>query len=266
VSLQKFNRKFGHPHTNQVARHAALLALTLLVPVKRRFGDASRHRHDPRPPFFCRHLRFRRDRLDGDGDFKVSIGLIQWDAHGQNPVRTDARFQDGERGVGCANFRNCPLRRLAYWYSGSDVVALARRVTTREWWEKERESFSVWASAASEDELAAGKFRRQMECLRFVRRLSFLPISGETRRIAARLVEFGVVPAEKPGDALQMAVCAVHRIDYLLSWNYAHLVNPIAQVRLESICRRFSLRAPLLVSPESIPKAVHGQTLRREES
>ncbi len=42
------------------------------------------------------------------------------------------------------------------------------------------------------------------------------------RRLATRLTEMGVVPAEKSGDALQMAITAAHRIDYLLSWNYAH--------------------------------------------
>ncbi len=149
----------------------------------------------------------------------------------------------------------------AYWYSGADGEGLARRLKTREWWNNEREKFSVWASTASEDELAAGKFARQADCIRFVRRLAYLPISGETRQLASRLVELRVVPAEKPGDALQMAACAAHRIDYLLSWNYAHLVNPVAQAQLETVCRKLSLRAPLLVSPESIPQASLGQTL-----
>lgn len=156
-----------------------------------------------------------------------------------------------------------------YWYGGADVSGLARRLKTREWWREEREHFSVWVSAASEDELAAGRFRRQADCLRFVRRLAYLPITGSTRRFALELVERGVVPAEKPGDALQMAqmaACAVHRIDYLLSWNYAHLVNPVAQLHLETVCERRSLRAPLLVSPESIPRASLGQTLRRRDS
>src|SRR5438876_10201453 len=107
----------------------------------------------------------------------------------------------------------------SFWYSGADVAGLARRLTTREWWQDKREHFSVWVSAASEDELAAGKFHRQADCLRFVRRLPYLLISGKTRRFAGTLVERGVVPAEKPRDALQMAACAVHGIDYLLSWN-----------------------------------------------
>jgi hypothetical protein len=40
-----------------------------------------------------------------------------------------------------------------------------------------------------------------------------------------------------------MAVCAAHGIDYLLSWNYAHLVNPVAQRQLESICANLSMPA-----------------------
>jgi hypothetical protein len=92
-----------------------------------------------------------------------------------------------------------------------------------------------------------------------------LPINAQVRRFAAALGPAGVVPSEKPGDALQMAVCAVHRIDYLLSWNYAHLVNPVAQHRLEAVCEDHGLRAPLLVSPESIPKASAGQTLPRRD-
>ena len=153
-----------------------------------------------------------------------------------------------------------------YWYTGNDIASRSRRLTTREWWRNERRHFAVWVSAASEDELAAGKFPRQADCLRFVRRLPYLPISANVRRFAATLVEAGVVPGEKPGDALQMAVCAVHRIDYLLSWNYAHLVNPVAQRHLETVCQRHALRAPLLVSPESIPKKSLGQTIRRRNS
>ncbi len=84
--------------------------------------------------------------------------------------------------------------------------------------------------------------------------------------MAAKLVEFGVVPVEKPGDGLQMSVCVVHGIDYLLSWNYAHLVNPVAQQHLEDVCRKMSRRAPLLVSPESIPKVSLGQVIRRKKS
>jgi hypothetical protein len=152
----------------------------------------------------------------------------------------------------------------SFWYTGADATGIARRLRTREWWRDERRYFSVWASAATEDELAAGRYRRQADCLKLVRRLSYLPIDKSVRQFAVELVDQGVVPVEKPGDAVQMALSAVHRIDYLLSWNYAHLVNPVAQMNLEKVCRQMSFRAPLLVSPESIPRAGIGQILRRQ--
>ncbi|MBC7853040.1 MAG: hypothetical protein IAF94_06360 [Pirellulaceae bacterium] len=150
-----------------------------------------------------------------------------------------------------------------YFYKGADFDGLARRNITRDWWKNERAGFAVWASIITEEELAAGKYPRQTECLKFVRRLPFLPLNNETLEIAARLMDLGVVPREKPGDASQMAICAAHRIDYLLSWNYSHLVNPVAQERLETIGLELSIRVPLLVSPESIPHASFGQPIRR---
>ena len=153
----------------------------------------------------------------------------------------------------------------AYCYRGKAAAGLVRYTMTRDWWEYERMQFAVCASSATEDELAAGKFARQEECLRFVRRLPYLPITTQTRQIAARLIEWGVVPTEKPGDALQLAVCAAHGVDYLLSWNYAHLVNPVAQKQLEAICSQLSMRSPFLVSPESIPRVSLGQSIRRRE-
>ncbi len=96
-----------------------------------------------------------------------------------------------------------------------------------------------------------------------------LPRLGMTRRakhVLDELLKSRLIPETKPGDALQMAVSAAHEIDYLLTWNYAHLANPLAQERLEEICRSLHLRAPLLVSPETIPQMRFGQTIRRRKS
>ncbi len=152
----------------------------------------------------------------------------------------------------------------SYWYEGADVLAIGRRITTREWWDTERSRFSLWASSVTEDELEAGVYPRQAEALAMGRRLKFLPMIVESRQFAERLIKRHVVPQSKPGDALQMAIAVVHRMDYLLTWNYAHLANPVAQSQLEAICREADHRAPLLVSPETIPRDTLGQTIRRK--
>lgn len=151
----------------------------------------------------------------------------------------------------------------SYWYDGGDVLAISRRNQTRDWWETERKHFEVWASVVTESELSAGEYSKQVNCVRMVRRLKFLPIPAEARDLANRLMELGVIPDNKSGDAYQMALCTVHRIDYLLTWNYAHLANPLAQERLNVICKKLDFAAPLLVTPESMPKVAMGQPIRR---
>ena len=49
----------------------------------------------------------------------------------------------------------------ADWYEGADVSLFSRRLHTREWWELERQHFTVWVSAFVEAELQAGTFARQ---------------------------------------------------------------------------------------------------------
>jgi hypothetical protein len=154
----------------------------------------------------------------------------------------------------------------AYWYEGADVASFARRLKTREWWELESRRFDIWTSNVSEDELRAGRFPRQADCLSMVRRLKYLPITRPANELFQAILEAGVVPASKPRDAIQMALSTAHKMDYLLSWNYAHLANPVAQARLEAICHKRQFRAPMLVSPESIPKVSLGEAIRRPKT
>lgn len=151
----------------------------------------------------------------------------------------------------------------AYWYEGSDVMALARRIHTRDWWESERHHFRLWVSATTLNELEAGKFSRQADCVRMANRVPRLPINKATQHAARELLRSRMFPADKAGDIMQMAVAAAHETDYLLTWNYAHLCNPAAQDRLAEICGSLQLRVPLIVSPESIPQVRFGQTIRR---
>ena len=40
---------------------------------------------------------------------------------------------------------------------------------------------------------------------------------------------------------LQLALAALHEVDYLLSWNYAHMANPEVQKRVEALNGRLKL-------------------------
>jgi len=151
----------------------------------------------------------------------------------------------------------------AYWDRGKAVSIAARREKTRDWWDHERRHFELWTSAGAENELRTGKFPHQGECLRMVKRVRYLLIDAKVDELVDELLALRIVPETKPGDAIHMAVAAAHEVDYLLTWNYAHLANPIAQDRLKGVCLKRRIRVPLLVSPESIPSVRLGQKIRR---
>jgi hypothetical protein len=151
----------------------------------------------------------------------------------------------------------------AYWYEGSDMAMLVRRLRTREWWKLERMHFAMCASDFGEAELRAGTFPRQRECLKMIRRLRYFSATAEVRSLVDEILRHGLVPANKAGDAEHLAISATHGIDFLLTWNYAHMANPIVQARFEKLCDELKLLAPLMVSPESIPQVRFGQSIRR---
>jgi predicted nucleic acid-binding protein len=151
----------------------------------------------------------------------------------------------------------------AFWYEGANVAMLARRLSTREWWDLERRHFTVSTSVFTETELRAGTFPRQNESLKTVRRLGYLSVTTEVRDLIREIVRRKIVPGTKATDAAHLAISATHGYDYLLTWNYAHMVNPVVQARFDQLCDAAQLVAPLMVSPESIPQARFGQSIRR---
>ncbi len=59
----------------------------------------------------------------------------------------------------------------------------------------------------------------------FDRAKDLLPITGEMEDLADEYLEAGVVSTAFEDDARHVAICTVHRVNHLVSWNFKHLVN-----------------------------------------
>jgi hypothetical protein len=62
--------------------------------------------------------------------------------------------------------------------------------------------------------------------------ISVLEVTSEVERLARRLIDAGLVPASVASDALHIATASVHRVDFLVTWNFKHIVNPLIRQRL----------------------------------
>ncbi len=66
------------------------------------------------------------------------------------------------------------------------------------------------------------------------------------------IVEGKIVPETVSSDALHIAVAAVHRIDYLVTWNFKHIANPFLRERIRKLVEAEGYAMPVMCSPEEL--------------
>jgi predicted nucleic acid-binding protein len=60
---------------------------------------------------------------------------------------------------------------------------------------------------------------------RAVKGLSVLEIDESVEELSKEYVKYGAVPESYPEDAYHIAVAVLNEMDYLLSWNFRHIVR-----------------------------------------
>jgi hypothetical protein len=63
------------------------------------------------------------------------------------------------------------------------------------------------------------------------------------------------VPKTEPRDAAHIALAAVHGIDFLVTWNFKHILNPHTQHLIDAIIRDAGFIPPTICTPEQLLEA-----------
>jgi hypothetical protein len=79
-----------------------------------------------------------------------------------------------------------------------------------------------------------------------------LGITGEARELARAFLATGALPAKAVRDAAHLAVAAVAKVDYLLTWNCRHLANAEILRRLEREARTRQWELPHVCTPPEL--------------
>lgn len=124
------------------------------------------------------------------------------------------------------------------------------RDTSTEWWTVEAPRHELFVSGEVITELSDPAFPQREEALQMVRGLPILELSEEVIGLAEVLVREKVMPGPVAGDALHVAIASWHSTDYLLTWNVKHLANPNKRTHLATVCLRFGLAPPAIVTPD----------------
>ena len=134
-----------------------------------------------------------------------------------------------------------------------DLFRAAHQQITAEWW-RGRERFDLFVSEAVLQEAGAGDPDAAARRLGVLQGIPVLAVTAEVGELAHRLVDGGAVPAKAAVDAVHIAVAAVNGMDFLLTWNCAHIANAATRGRIEQVCRAAAAAPPVICTPEELPE------------
>ena len=131
-------------------------------------------------------------------------------------------------------------------------VQEGRRQVTLRWWGVRRKEFSVVISPLVVDEARQGDSEAARARLAALEGIPTLGLEESARDLAQALIAPGAIPTKAADDALHIALCAVHAIPYLLTWNFRHIANATIRHRLNYICVIHGYNLPLICTPEEL--------------
>ena len=113
-----------------------------------------------------------------------------------------------------------------------------RQQLTRDWWADAPSRYRVFVSQLTVDECSAGDPAAAAERLEVLRDIPLLDQVSDAETLATVLIERLAVPKTEPRDALHIVIAAVHGVEFIVTWNFKHILNPHLQGKIANTCRQ----------------------------
>ncbi len=90
------------------------------------------------------------------------------------------------------------------------------------------------------------------ERLDLIKDVELVEPSDEAGVLAELLVVRLAVPASEARDALHIAIAAVNRIQFIVTWNFKLILNPHMQTKIANACREGGFDSPVICTPQQL--------------
>lgn len=136
-----------------------------------------------------------------------------------------------------------------YFEKRAEPEMVARRNWTREWWKSYRHLYRLVTSEAVISELEQGEYETRDDAVGLLDEVERLDIPDEIADIIDVYLDHHVMPQERLGDALHLALASYHKCDFLFTWNCKHIANANKFEHIRIINTRLGLFVPAIVTP-----------------
>ena len=136
--------------------------------------------------------------------------------------------------------------------SSRDLIVAANQQITREWWATRKDEYELYVSQIVVEEARTGDAEAAQHRLEVVRGIPQLATILHVEELAEALFLGVPLPPRAKTDALHIASAAVHGMNYLVTWNCAHIANATLRPRIEAICRDAGYEPPIICTPQEL--------------
>jgi hypothetical protein len=133
-----------------------------------------------------------------------------------------------------------------------DPVIAARQQITRNWWAIAPRRCRLFTSQLTWDECGNGEPDAAADRLEIIRPVELLDTTDEAKALARALTNRLAVPPSQPRDALHISIAAVHCVEFIVTWNFKHTLNPHLQTKIAEVCRDEGYRPPVICTPQEL--------------
>jgi hypothetical protein len=132
------------------------------------------------------------------------------------------------------------------------VVAAARQLLTRRWWDLHRGNYDLVTSQFVLDEAGKGNAALAAARLEVLSDIPLLDIPDEIPSLADGLLGAAILPEKARLDALQICTASFHGVEFLLTWNCAHIANARLLPRIRQFIAGRGYVLPEVSTPEEM--------------
>jgi predicted nucleic acid-binding protein len=132
-----------------------------------------------------------------------------------------------------------------------DSRAPERQLLTQEFWGNLK-NYEVFISATVLEEVNDAGSPLKENLLKVIADFRVLEVTDEVETLANQYIANGIFPSKYAEDAIHVALASVNGINYLLSWNFRHLVK-VKTRRLVSLLNTMKEYTPVeIIAPPEL--------------
>jgi predicted nucleic acid-binding protein len=125
-----------------------------------------------------------------------------------------------------------------------------RRDLTIRWFEHELSEYRACVSLLVQRELERVDEPHRSGYMKIIKPFEYLDLTDEAAILAEGYISRGIFHRKFIGDAFHTALASIHKVDYLVTWNFGHLANVRKQARIKLFNTAAGFFSPAIVTPE----------------